>query len=42
MADASGAADWQSVAAANGIENPRLLQPGQLLNLNPVVSVSIG
>lgn len=28
--------DWQTVAAANGIENPRLLQPGQLLNLNPV------
>jgi hypothetical protein len=27
--------DWQSVALANGIENPRLLQPGQLINLNP-------
>jgi hypothetical protein len=27
-------ASWQSVAAANGIENPRLLQPGQLINLN--------
>jgi len=36
MADISGSVDWQSVAAANGIENPRLLQPGQLLNLNPV------
>ena len=27
-------ADWQSIAAANGVENPRLLEPGQLLNLN--------
>jgi hypothetical protein len=27
-------ADWPSVAAANGVENPRLLAPGQLLNLN--------
>lgn len=26
---------WQAIAAANGIENPRLLQPGQLINLNP-------
>ena len=39
MADISGSADWQSVAAANGIENPRLLQPGQLLNLNPVIRI---
>jgi len=37
MADISGTVDWQSVAAANGIENPRFLQPGQLLNLNPVI-----
>lgn len=28
-------ADWQSIAAANNIDNPRLLQPGQLINLNP-------
>jgi len=34
-------ADWQTIAAANGIENPRLLQPGQLLDLNPPV-VSTG
>jgi hypothetical protein len=35
MAAAAGAgADWQSVARANGIENPRLLAPGQLLDLN--------
>jgi len=29
------AQDWQKIAAANGIENPRMLQPGQLINLNP-------
>jgi hypothetical protein len=34
IASASGKADWQSIAAANGIENPRLLQPGQLIDLN--------
>jgi Contractile injection system tube protein len=33
---ASGSnADWQSIASANGIENPRLLKPGQLIDLNP-------
>lgn len=32
--------DWQAIASANGIENPRLLQPGQLINMN--VNVSIG
>ncbi|MBI1762134.1 MAG: LysM peptidoglycan-binding domain-containing protein [Acidobacteria bacterium] len=26
--------NWQAIAAANGIENPRQLQPGQLVNLN--------
>jgi hypothetical protein len=26
--------DWQNIAAANGIENPRVLQPGQLIDLN--------
>jgi len=47
MASASfGAdADWQSIATANGIENPRLLQPGQLIDMNarasaPVASAS--
>jgi hypothetical protein len=34
LADAAGLGDWQSVAAANGIENARLLAPGTLLNLN--------
>jgi len=31
--------DWQGIAAANGIENPRILAPGQLINMN--ISVSI-
>jgi hypothetical protein len=36
LADAAGKGDdWQSIAAANGIENPRMLRPGQLLDLNP-------
>ncbi len=26
---------WQDIAAANGIENPRLLRPGQMIDLNP-------
>lgn len=42
LADAQGrAGDWQSIASANGIENPRLLQPGQLVDLNVGVSVRI-
>jgi Contractile injection system tube protein len=42
LVDVIGGADWQSIAAANGIENPRLLAPGQLLNLTPVnVSVKV-
>ncbi len=31
---ASTGLDWQTVAAANSIENPRLLAPGQLLDLS--------
>ncbi|GAA5176632.1 hypothetical protein GCM10025771_11830 [Niveibacterium umoris] len=35
MAAASGqGGDWRAIAQANGIENPRLLAPGQLINLN--------
>ncbi|HUA45445.1 MAG TPA: hypothetical protein VMA77_09480 [Solirubrobacteraceae bacterium] len=35
ITDAAGlGANWQSIAAANGIENPRLLTPGTLVNLN--------
>jgi len=43
LADSSAGAglSWQDVASANGIENPRLLQPGQLLNLNASVRVEI-
>ncbi|HEY0006829.1 MAG TPA: hypothetical protein VGB17_18765, partial [Pyrinomonadaceae bacterium] len=33
-------ADWQGIAAANNIENPRLLQPGQLINMNASTSTS--
>ena len=33
--------DWQIVAAANGIENPRLLTPGQLIDLNVGVGVGL-
>jgi hypothetical protein len=33
-------ADWQPIATANGIENPRLLQPGQLINMNARASAS--
>jgi contractile injection system tube protein len=32
--DAGKGSEWQSIAAANGIENPRRLQPGQLIDLN--------
>jgi hypothetical protein len=35
LATQAGLADnWQAIASANGIENPRNLIPGQLLNLN--------
>lgn len=34
----AGNSDWQSVALANGIENPRMLAPGTLVNLNASVS----
>jgi hypothetical protein len=35
LAEASGrGGSWQAIASANGIENPRLLVPGQLLDLN--------
>src|SRR6185312_12385227 len=35
MASAAGRpGDWQSIAAANGIENPRMLAPGQLVDMS--------
>lgn len=39
LADVSAGAgvSWQDIASANGIENPRLLAPGQLLDINASV-----
>ena len=34
--------DWQSVAAANGIENPRQMQAGMLLDMDAKIGVSGG
>ena len=35
MAASQGKGDnWQAIAAANNIENPRFLQPGQLIDLD--------
>jgi len=31
--------DWQAIAAANGIENPRKLLPGQFLDMNEMKSL---
>ncbi|HEX8129173.1 MAG TPA: hypothetical protein VF527_08740 [Pyrinomonadaceae bacterium] len=40
LADSQGKGDdWQAIAAANNIENPRMLEPGQLLDMNAGVSV---
>lgn len=35
VANSASGQDWQSIAAVNGIENPRQLQPGQLIDLSP-------
>jgi hypothetical protein len=41
VADSQGKGDnWQAIASANNIENPRMLQPGQLLDMNATASVS--
>ncbi len=43
LAAAAGVSvDWQLVAAANGVENPRLLAPGQLIDLNAKVTAGLG
>jgi hypothetical protein len=43
IADSQGKGNnWQDIAAANGIENPRMLQPGQLLDMNASAGVSVG
>jgi Contractile injection system tube protein/LysM domain len=39
IADSMGqGGNWQAIASANGIENPRSLQPGQMVNINVSVS----
>ena len=41
LADGQGkGANWQTIATANDIENPRLLAPGQLIDMNISVSSS--
>ncbi|MFM7470854.1 MAG: peptidoglycan-binding protein [Nodosilinea sp.] len=42
VANAGIKADWKTVAAANGIENPRNIAPGTLLNLNVKAKTSVG
>jgi hypothetical protein len=42
MAAKSGRDDWRPIAAANGIEDPLRLSPGQLVDLNASVDVGIG
>jgi hypothetical protein len=45
LALSTGVSNWQSVAAANGIENARMLTPGQLIDLNtqaPQLGASLG
>jgi contractile injection system tube protein len=42
MAGRNGRDDWQSIAAANGIEDPLRMAPGTLVDLNAVVSVGGG
>ena len=39
QAAAKAGADWRQAALANGIENPRLMSPGALVNLSAGVSV---
>lgn len=41
MASRSGKGDWQSIAAANGIEDPLRLSPGQLIDLNGGIAGSV-
>lgn len=41
-AAAAGRDDWQGVAAANGVENPRRMAAGTLVDLRAAVSVSAG
>jgi hypothetical protein len=36
----AGVADWKAVAVANGIENPRRVDPGSLLNVSGAASAT--
>jgi len=40
MAGKSGKGDWQSIAAANGIEDALRMAPGQLIDLNPAAGAA--
>jgi Contractile injection system tube protein len=42
MAAKNGKDDWQSIAAANGIEDPMRMAPGALVDLNISASIGIG
>lgn len=42
MAAKNGKDDWQSIASANGIEDPLRLAPGQLVDLNAGISIGAG
>ena len=43
LADKQGKGDnWQDIATANNIENPRMLQPGQLLDMSASAGISVG
>lgn len=41
MAGKDGKQDWQGIAAANGIEDPLRMSPGQLVNLEAGVGASV-
>ncbi len=42
MASQSGKKDWQSIAAANGIEDPLRMAPGALVDLNASTGIGTG
>jgi hypothetical protein len=42
MAGRDGKQDWQGIAAANGIEDPLRMSPGQLVNLQAGIGGSVG
>jgi len=42
MAAQNGKSDWQSIASANGIEDPLRMSAGQLVDLNAGISIGAG